>query len=158
MALMLKYEIKRMGMTQSRLAELINLNPSQLSGFVNGRRNVSPYWRNKIARAIGWRGDCNALFEECPIPDGEEKRGRLPDVPLPFSDRGTMASVDIAKSAGTMCRECPIEAGEGDEECEACMVRLISEISTCGGMLKEERLEHWREIIRTMAGRDSATF
>lgn len=159
MTIRLKYEIKKTGMTQNEFAKLVGINPSLLSGFISEKRGISPLWRQKLSKALGWRGDPSLLFESCGFQE-EREPSPEPEHPLPYPLRGTRLSVDMAKAVETMCAKCPIAFGDesGDKACESCMVRLISEVSVCGGMLGEKRLEHWRKLVREMAGRDAATF
>lgn len=67
---------------------------------------------------------------------------------------------EIAEAVDVLCSECPIAFEDRDEDraCESCMVRLISEINAYGDHLGEERLGHWRALVETMNGRESATF
>ena len=57
-------ERKRAGLTQSKLARLADVNQTSMSRIERGLEPAYPMRAQRIADALGWRGDPMELFEE----------------------------------------------------------------------------------------------
>ena len=57
-------ERKRLGLSQSKLARLADVNQTSMSRIERGLEPAYPMRAKRIARALGWRGEPSDLFEE----------------------------------------------------------------------------------------------
>ena len=64
MTLRLTLERRARGLSQTKLAQRADISPSILSRIVTGRTHIWPGWKERLARALDWEGDQDALFEE----------------------------------------------------------------------------------------------
>ncbi len=68
--LRLRAERLRRGLSQTKLAALAGLHPSEISRLENARVYPYPGWRKRLGEALGWPADrVDELFEE--VPDDE---------------------------------------------------------------------------------------
>lgn len=67
--LKIRIELYRLRMSQAECARRANVNASSLSRIVNGLEPAYPHRGQRIADALGWKGDPAALFEEVPADD-----------------------------------------------------------------------------------------
>lgn len=65
--LRVKYELDRLGMTQTAFAEKAGVSTSSLSRIVNGKEPAYPKRGRRIADAMGWRGTLDELFGELEV-------------------------------------------------------------------------------------------
>ncbi len=63
--LRLAIERERLGLSQAELARLASVNQTSLSRIERGLEPAYPTRGQRIADAIGWKGDYRKLFEEC---------------------------------------------------------------------------------------------
>ena len=63
-------ERKRAGLSQSKLARLADANQTAMSRIERGLEPAYPMRAQRIAEALGWRGDPMELFEEA--GDGDD--------------------------------------------------------------------------------------
>lgn len=59
-----KLERLLQGMKQMDLSRITGMHPTSISAIENGHLRPYPGQVNKIAEALGWKGDPAALFEE----------------------------------------------------------------------------------------------
>ena len=71
MAIRLKHELFRLGMSQAKLSHKADINQTSLSRIMLGKEPVYPNRAKRIADAIGWAGDPMELFEE--VDDGNSE-------------------------------------------------------------------------------------
>ncbi len=60
----LTIERERLGLSQAKLARLAEINATSLSRIEGGKEPAFPKRGQRIAEAIGWKGDPMELFEE----------------------------------------------------------------------------------------------
>ena len=61
---------RRAGLSQSKLARLADVNQTSMSRVERGLEPAYPMRAQRIADALGWRGDPMELFEE--VGDGND--------------------------------------------------------------------------------------
>lgn len=61
---------RRAGLSQSKLARLADVNQTSMSRIERGLEPAYPMRAQRIADALGWRGDPMELFEEA--GDGDD--------------------------------------------------------------------------------------
>ena len=61
---------RRAGLSQSKLARLADVNQTSMSRIERGLEPAYPMRAQRIAEALGWRGDPMELFEEA--GDGDD--------------------------------------------------------------------------------------
>ena len=66
--LLVEKERKRLGLSQSKLARLADVNASSMCRIERGKEQAYPHRGERIAKALGWKGDAAELFEE--VEDG----------------------------------------------------------------------------------------
>ena len=74
--LVVEQERKRLGLSQSKLARLADVNATSMSRIERGKEPAYPHRGKRIADALGWTGEVSALFEEVEPGDTPEKGGR----------------------------------------------------------------------------------
>ena len=62
--MVIEREMKARGLSQARLARLAEVNATSLSRIVRGIEPAYPKRGQRIADALGWKGNPSELFEE----------------------------------------------------------------------------------------------
>ncbi len=66
--LRVKQERERLGLSQSKLARIAEVNATSMSRIERGKEPPYPLRAERIAKALGWTGDAAELFKE--VDDG----------------------------------------------------------------------------------------
>lgn len=64
MTMRMTSERRKLGLSQAALARATGANPSSISRIEAGKEPPFPLRAQRIADALGWKGDPMALFEE----------------------------------------------------------------------------------------------